>query len=121
MAGNTTIYWQVKTDCSGRTSGFPIAYQSFHTLNCPGSVSITSSRPNLYLCSSGNMTLTASAGFSGYSWSNLSTNQAITITTANTYSVTATTSGCPSVHTSVTVIPDPAINLTSPYYFSQVN
>lgn len=121
MNGNTTIYWQVKADCSGNTSGFPIAYQTFHTLNCPSSVSITSSRPNLYLCSGGNMTLTATAGFTGYSWSNANTNQAITVSSANTYSVTATMSGCQSVNASVTVIQDAAINLTSPYYFSQVN
>ena len=121
IAAHTTIYWQVKSDCSGNTSGFPVVYQSFQTLMCPNSVSISSNRPNLYLCYGGTITLTATGGFTGYSWSNLATSQGITISSASTYSVTVSDIGCNSVHTSVTITQDGVISLVSPYYFNQVN
>jgi len=120
LAPNTTYYWQVKSDCSGGTSGFPVAYQSF-TTSCPSNVTITSSRGNFYLCPSGSMTLTAGSGFTSYLWSNLATTHSISVSSANTYSVTATFTGCAPVNASVVVNLDSTINLTSPTYFNQVN
>lgn len=65
---------------------------------------------NLTFCSGGNTLLTATAGFSSYSWTGGSTGSSLTVTAAGTYSVTVTgATGCTGstsvVVTSVTATP----------------
>ncbi len=71
------------------------------------------------ICKDGNVTLTASAGFAGYRWSNGATTRQITISAAGNYTVTVTDSnGCSgtSAATQVTVnpLPKPSITLAGP-------
>ena len=69
---------------------------------------ITPGGPTTF-CSGGSVTLTSSAGGS-YLWSDGSTTQAITVSSAGSYSVTITSGGCSasSTSTTVTVNPTPA-------------
>ncbi len=76
----------------------------------PATPTISADGP-LNFCEGDNVVLTSSAS-SGNSWSNSTSNQSITITTAGNYSVTVTdVNGCSanSATTSITVNPNPAI------------
>ncbi|MCC6723395.1 MAG: hypothetical protein IT258_02715, partial [Saprospiraceae bacterium] len=70
------------------------------TLPAPPVVAITG---NLNFCSGGNTLLTASPGFTGYTWTGGSTGSSLTVTTAGTYSVTATAANGCTATTSATV------------------
>jgi len=81
----------------------------------PGiSSSITPVGNAVTFCSSATLTLSAPAGFAGYTWSTGSTDQQITVTTSGAYSVTVTNAnGCTSPASAtltVTVLPEPCSN-----------
>ena len=81
----------------------------------PALPTITPSGPTTF-CSGGSVQLTASAGFSSYSWSNAATTNAITSTATGSYTVTGTlANGCTvtSAVTSVTVNPLPQGSITA--------
>ncbi|MCU1350179.1 MAG: domain containing protein, partial [Acidobacteria bacterium] len=65
-------------------------------------LTVTASGPTTF-CLGGNVTLTASSGFTGYLWSNGATTQSITVNAAGSYSVTASTPSC-SVTSASTVV-----------------
>jgi len=69
---------------------------------------------NTTFCQGGSVTLTANASGATYQWSNGSTNSSINVTTAGSYTVTATNSGCSAISTpiTVTVNPAPSVSVT---------
>lgn len=76
-----------------------------------GNVSISQSA---VACAGVNTTLTATAGYSSYLWSNGGTSQTTTVTQAGTYTVTVTnTRGCTATaQIVVTVLPAPVVTIT---------
>lgn len=83
---------------------------------------ITPSGPTTF-CAGGSVTLTASAGFASYLWSNGATTQSITVSASGSYTVTVSNAGgCngTSAATNVTVNPlppTPVINASGPTTF----
>ncbi len=73
---------------------------------------------NTTLCGSGSVQLSAPSGFSGYTWSNGSTTQNISTSSAGNYTVIVSNGGCtsatsdPVVITQVAVASKPAITIT---------
>jgi hypothetical protein len=100
---NTQYYWQVRTQCDSagdNSAGYPIFYDSVATC-IP--LTFTGNPTNFNLCQGGNVVITAPTGFQTYAWSNGSSTQSNTVTTAGTYTVTVNAvPGCPN-HASVTV------------------
>ena len=97
----TNVYFRVdvwNVECTPATS--------------PAAPTISASGPTAF-CAGGNVTLTASAGYSSYLWSNGATTPSITVSNAGSYTVTGTSaSGCTSpasAPTTVTVNPLPVI------------
>lgn len=72
---------------------------------CPTIVPIISG--NTSFCSGGNTTLTASAGYASYSWSNGGTTQSIIVTTGGSYTVTVTDANACTGASSITVTVNP--------------
>ena len=91
------------------------------TGNVTPSVSVTPSG-TINLCSGNTQTLTATPGFSAYSWSNGATSQSITVSTSGNYQVTATTSNNSTVISNAVTINvtncntnlPPTVSITSP-------
>ncbi|TSJ42483.1 gliding motility-associated C-terminal domain-containing protein [Fluviicola chungangensis] len=75
----------------------------------PATPTITPSGP-ISFCTGGSVTLTSSSA-TGNTWSTGATTQSINVTTAGTYTLTVTTSGCTSApaSTTITVNPLPAV------------
>lgn len=104
---NSGSYTVTVTDANGcSNSSAPVVV----TVTNPPTPVITTSGPTTF-CAGGNVQLTASGG-GAYLWSNGSTASSITITTAGTYNVTATVSGCSSTSSdvSVTVLSLPVVS-----------
>jgi hypothetical protein len=81
----------------------------------PATPTITPGGPTTF-CAGGSVVLTSSSA-SGNTWSTGATTQSITVTTAGTYTVTVTVSGCtsaPSAGTTVTVNPIPPTPTITP-------
>src|SRR5207244_3475357 len=94
--------------CSATSS--PITITGSGTTQTP---TVTASGP-LKVCAGDSVVLTASAGFSGYHWSNGATTQSITVKVSGDYSVTVkTSSGCAGtsqvIH--VSVEPHPYVSI----------
>ena len=82
--------------CSAVSSGLTV------TVN-PLPVDTISANGPLAFCQGGNVILSGPPGLSSYHWSDGSTNQSVTVTQANTYTLTVTNSNnCSAVSTSVT-------------------
>lgn len=84
----------------------PVSYMTAPTISFTGTTTF---------CNGGTRTLTASAGYSSYSWSNGATTQSITVSTSGNYTVTVTNArGCSLTSTPVviTVTPGPAANVS---------
>ncbi|MFN8396032.1 MAG: PKD domain-containing protein [Bacteroidia bacterium] len=107
-AGNYSV---TATAANGCTSTAGPTTVSVISINAP---TTTPSGPTTF-CAGGNVTLTASPGYSSYNWSNGATTQSITVTNSGTYTVTATQNGCSatSAPTQVTVLPAPAVSITA--------
>ncbi|MFZ4522392.1 MAG: T9SS type A sorting domain-containing protein, partial [Bacteroidales bacterium] len=105
---STGTYTVTATNASGCTD----TETSAITVNPLPVASITPSGPTTF-CEGGSVTLTASGG-TGYLWSNAATTAAITVSSAGTYTVTATNeSGCSDTETSsITVNPLPVAAIT---------
>lgn len=102
-AGNYNVTLTV-TDAFGCTNSATIAI-TVNPAVPPGVITIA---PGLTVCAGTTVTLTAPAGFT-YLWSTLATTQAITTTTAGTFTVTLTdANGCTRVLDPVTVVILPA-------------
>ncbi|AEA42150.1 T9SS type A sorting domain-containing protein [Fluviicola taffensis] len=97
--GNTATYTVTADNGSGCSA---TASQIVTVASAPAVPTITSSGSTA-ICGTGSVTLTSSA-VSGNSWSNGSTNQSITVSTAGTYTVTHSTGGaCSATSTPVNV------------------
>jgi hypothetical protein len=84
----------------------PVSYMTAPTISFTGTTTF---------CNGGTRTLTASSGYTSYSWSNGATTQSITVSTTGNYTVTATnTRGCAltSDPVVITVTPGPAANVS---------
>ncbi len=103
----TTTYTVTVTDANGCTS---TNNQTVNVLT-PPTVAISG---NTSFCTGGNSVLDAGGGFTQYLWSNGSTAQSITVTTAGTYTVTvANAAGCTNTaNLAVTVNPNPTVNIS---------
>ncbi|GHN01016.1 hypothetical protein WSM22_25050 [Cytophagales bacterium WSM2-2] len=78
-------------------------------------LSITAQGSVFAVCDGASITLTASAGFSSYAWSNSATGQSITVTSADTYTVTATAANSCVIKAAqvVTQLPTPVITISA--------
>ncbi len=102
--GGTFTVTVTSGGCSATSAGTTVTVNPL-----PATPTITPGGPTTF-CAGGSVTLTSSSA-SGNVWSTGETTQAITVTTAGTYTVTVTSGGCtsaPSAGTTVTVNPIPA-------------
>ena len=105
----TTLFTATGTDSNGCTSSGSTTI----TVNALPTVEITGT---LTYCAGGSTTLTATAGLSSYLWSTGATTQAITVSTAGSYTVTGTDSnGCSATSTASTVTELPLDSATVTY------
>ena len=122
---NTIIYVRLAASASGTPSGnITLVSTGVTTINIaasgtvnpvPATPTISAGGPTTF-CSGGSVTLTSSSA-TGNLWSTGATTQAITVSTAGTYTVTVTAAGCtsaPSAGTTVTVNPTPATPTITP-------
>jgi hypothetical protein len=122
---NTTIYVRLAASATGTPSGnITLASTGVTTVNVavsgtvnplPPTPIITPGGPTTF-CTGGSVTLTSSSA-TGNLWSTSETTQAITATTAGTYTVTVTSGGCtsaPSAGITVTVNPIPPAPTITP-------
>ncbi len=103
---------------SGTNGSTAVATATIDLDQTPPSVSITAN-PGLTVATGTSVTLTAS-GASTYRWSNGASTTAITVTTANTYSVTGTApNGCTATaQVTVTFVAPPSVNMAFPQFNS---
>ena len=105
----TTLFTATGTDSNGCTS----AGSTTITVNALPTVEISGT---LTYCAGGSTTLTATAGLSSYLWSTGATTQAITVSTAGSYTVTGTDSnGCSATSSASTVTELPLDTATVTY------
>lgn len=100
-ATNWTACWTEFNPNAQSYTTVPVSYMNVPTISYTGTTTF---------CNGGTRTLTASSGYSSYSWSNGATTQSITVNTTGNYTVTATnTRGCSLTSTPVviTVTPGP--------------
>ncbi len=116
-SGNYTVTVTGGNGCSSISAFAAVTVNSY-----PAVPTISANGPASF-CQGGNVTLTSSA-YTGYTWSNGGTNQSITVTAPNSYSVSLTNAGCSvsSLPFAVTVNPlppAPSITYTGPVTFCQ--
>ncbi len=123
--GDVTFYGAfLCTNNNNGSSGDATVLSSLTVSECNASASITAGGVTTF-CQGGSVTLTATAGYPNYLWSNGATTQAISATSSGSYSVTVSTAlGCTaaSTATSVTVNPlptVPTITASGPVSFCQ--
>ena len=105
----TTTFTATGTDSNGCTSSGATTI----TVNALPTVEITGT---LTYCAGSSTTLTATAGLSSYLWSTGATTQAITVSTAGSYTVTGTDSnGCSATSSAATVTELPLDTATVTY------
>jgi hypothetical protein len=117
-AGATQVVLRVTITGANGCSASDSITLPVHT---PPSATITASGPTTF-CAGGNVTLTAPAGMSSYSWSTGATTQSITVSTQDSYTVTVrdanlcSTQSSPMVVT-VNPLPAPTIATSGPTTF----
>jgi len=118
---STGTFTVVVTDAFG-CSSLPSAAISVNVNPYPATPVITANGPTTF-CNGGSVTLTATAGFASYLWSNGEVTQSIVVTESGSYTVVVTDNiGCssqPSAPVSVTVLqpPTPTITANGPTMF----
>jgi hypothetical protein len=102
VAGSSGSYSVTMTDANGcSATSTPIG------VNVTPNPIATVSASSTTLCSSGTVTLTASAG-SSWIWSNGATGQSINVSAPGSYSVTVTDGACSATSAPVTIVPETA-------------
>ena len=109
-SGNYTVTVVDANGCSATSAPTTV------TVTTIAAPTITPSGPTTF-CGGGSVTLTATAGYASYAWSNGATSQSTTVGTSGNYTVTVTdASGCvaTSAPTTVSVTPAPAVTISGP-------
>jgi len=112
IPATSAYYYLIETSSNGCDgySGSQFINQTF-----PATPTVTASSPTTF-CQNGSVTLTASTGFSSYSWSNGATTRSIVVGTSGNYVVTTTdAAGCvkSAAPVAVTVNPLPQASITA--------
>ncbi|MGX7666011.1 hypothetical protein [Flavobacterium pedocola] len=95
------ILFRIKNDGDASANNFSIYIDETSLIKNTPTVSITGST---YFCAGQSTTLTASSGYTNYSWSTGATTSSINVSTAGTYTVTAWNAGSPCQATATVTV-----------------
>ncbi len=108
------VYFVRVASCAGACPDVDATAGDFEpNQNCPtpGVIAAPTISGNTNLCAGGSTTLSVAGNYVAYKWSNGALTQSISVSAANTYTVTVD-NGCDTSSASVTVISSPAPNTT---------
>jgi len=111
--GGTYTATVTQNGCTGTTAPITVTVNNNPTPTVTAGGSTT-------ICNGGSVTLDAGAGYAAYAWSDNSTNQTLTATTAGNYTVTVTQNGCTGTSNTITVTvgnPSPTVTANGPVSF----